>query len=166
MTQVFKQLFGFLGLGGVSAMPYLRLLKLAVIAAVVFVACLGIYHVLGIYTDSKANAVTVTHQKVEIKRKDAVIADQTKQAENRDVGKKVEDVIILKLDTALKKADRKTEQVITDLTQKTEEIQAAADKTPEQKAMEVAKVQIDTLWQNFCDSGGESTSCQATAANG
>lgn len=164
MKMLFKQLGGLL-IGGPAAGGVIGLIRLAIIAALICGAGFAAWHFLSTYTDSKARGVTIEAQKVDLKRKDSVIADQTKQAENRDQGKKAEDGIILKLDTTMKKTDRKTEAVIAEVVKKVEEIQAAPDKTAEEKDKEIATTQITSLWQNFCDSGGESAACHAAAAS-
>lgn len=108
------------------------------------------------------NDVLVDTQKQEISRKDGVIADQTKQAENVQEGKKAEDTLIEKIEVKQKSNNKQTAKTVEKLDHQVDVIQTNPDFTPQEKSAAVAQVTIDALWTSYCDAaGGDAAGCSA-----
>ena len=156
IEQIFKLLAGKL-----TPLGWIKIIA----SVVALVIALGA----GTWVAYKVHQVFTTYQagktaKVEIAKKNIVIADQTHQAEQRDESKKVEDVLIIKHDEKVKKIQTQKIKRIAEVKVKEEAIQQDTTKTVEQKKVETAQVYIDSLWDAYCDaSGGTNGDCPAPA---
>jgi hypothetical protein len=159
------KLLGSLAFNGANPLTkFFTVLKLLAVLLVVGVICFAVYSTYDAFASKRESKVIIDAQKQEIVRKDGVITDQTKQAENLDAGKKAEDQVIVQLDNTQKKNNQKTADVIQQLEEKVDQIQDNPDFTPEEKSAAVAQVSIDSIWTAYCGTAGSAGSCADPSA--
>lgn len=141
-------------------------LKLLAVLLVVGAISYAVYSTYDAFASKRESTVIINAQKEKIAQKDGVIADQTKQAETAQQGKKVEDVLIEKTEIKQKSNNKKTAEVIEKLDHQVDNIQASTDFTPEEKSAAVAQVAIDSVWTSYCIAAGDSAAgCSAGTAS-
>lgn len=161
---MWKQLFS-LAMDGANPLSKVFLgLKLLAVLLVALVLGYAVYQTYDAFASRRADAVVIDAQKKEISQDQGVIADQTKQAENRDAGKAAEDKLIVQQDVKHQQIKKKTADVQATVDHQVDVIQKAPELSPQEKSDRIAQVDIDALWGQYCDAAGSSASGCPTAA--
>lgn len=161
---MWKQLFS---LAVDSANPLSKVLyglKLLAVLLLALTVSYGVYKTYDAFASKREAKVVIDAQKQEIKQEQGIIADQTHQAENRDAGKAAEDKLIVTTTAAHTQIKKKTADVVKKIDQQVTVIQTAPALSPQEKSDQIARVDIDALWSQYCDAASNASGCQAPSA--
>lgn len=143
---------------------YTSIIKMVLVLALLAVVSAAVYRVYDAFASQRENKVVIEHQKETIAQKDAVINEQTNQAMIAEQGKKIEDQLILKLDTTTKVKDKAANKIIQQLDVAIEKISVEPDLTDRKKSDAVAKAVIDAVWQQYCSTQADDPGCKDSHA--